>query len=93
MAWSPIRRNNCGLVAVYYFGALFGCFIGGKIGDRHGRKFTVGLGAGMAILVGTLQAGSQNANVTICARVITELGVGGINAVSLIPVEEMGMWC
>jgi MFS family permease len=30
-----------GLVAVYYFGAMFGCFIGGGFGDQYGPKKAV----------------------------------------------------
>jgi MFS family permease len=70
-----------GLVAVYYFGAMFGCFCGGKIGDLYGRKKAVALGSFLAIIGGALQAGSQNASMTIVARTICGLGIGFINTV------------
>lgn len=70
-----------GIVAVYYFGAMFGCFIGGKIGDRFGRKKAVVFGSVLALMGGALQAGSQNASMTICARTICGLGIGTINSV------------
>ena len=34
-----------------------------------------------ALLGGALQAGSQNSNMTICARVICGIGIGFINSV------------
>lgn len=70
-----------GLVAVYYFGAMFGCFFGGKIGDLYGRRKAVALGSFLAIVGGALQAASQSANMTIVARTICGLGIGFINTV------------
>lgn len=70
-----------GLVAVYYFGAMFGCFLGGWVGDRQGRKMAVTFGSILALTGGSLQAGSQNSNMTICARVICGVGIGFINSV------------
>ncbi|KAK5215854.1 hypothetical protein LTR96_011320 [Exophiala xenobiotica] len=72
-----------GLVAAYYFGCLFGAFFGGSIADRYGRKKGVWVGSLFCILGGSLQAGSQNTNMFLCARVIAGLGVGFIN--SIIP--------
>ena len=63
------------------FGAMFGYFIGGKIGDRFGRKKAVVFGSILALIGGALQAGSQNASMTICARTICGLGIGTINSV------------
>lgn len=73
-----------GIVAVYYFGAMFGCFIGGKIGDRFGRKKAVVFGSILALIGGALQAGSQKASMTICARTICGLGIGTINSVCFL---------
>ena len=70
-----------GLVSVYYFGAIFGCFISGFIGDRFGRRIAVALGSALAIVGGALQAGSQSANMTIVARTVTGLGIGFVNTV------------
>ena len=79
-----------GIVAVYYFGAMFGCFIGGKIGDRFGRKKAVVFGSVLALMGGALQAGSQNASMTICARTICGLGIGTINSVCFFLVVFFG---
>jgi MFS family permease len=51
-----------GLVAVYYFGAMFDCFIGGRFGDKFGRRKAVVLGRMFTLLGGALQAGSQLAS-------------------------------
>jgi MFS family permease len=72
-----------GLAAAYYFGAMFGGFIGGWAGDRFGRKKGAFIGASLSLIGSALQAGSVNANMFICARVISGLGIGFINV--LIP--------
>lgn len=72
-----------GLAAAYYFGAMFGGFIGGWAGDKFGRKKGAFMGAVLSLLGSVLQAGSVNANMFICARVIAGLGIGFINV--LIP--------
>ncbi|KAG8629956.1 hypothetical protein KVT40_001575 [Elsinoe batatas] len=72
-----------GLAAAYYFGAMFGGFIGGWFGDKYGRKKGAFLGALLSLLGSALQAGSVDANMFICARVIAGLGIGFINV--LIP--------
>lgn len=77
-----------GLVSVYYFGSMFGCFIGGKFGDRFGRKKAVILGSMFTLLGGGLQAGSQNSNMTTCARVICGIGIGFINSVWTSPCTD-----
>jgi MFS family permease len=70
-----------GLVAVYYFGAMFGCFCGGRLADKAGRKLAIAVGSAFAVVGGALQAATVNSNMTICARVITGFGVGFINTV------------
>lgn len=72
-----------GLVSVYYFGAMFGCFIGGRFGDRFGRKLAVVLGSLFILLGGSLQAGTQNSDMTICGRVICGIGIGFNNSVCI----------
>jgi MFS family permease len=71
-----------GLVAIYYFGAMFGCFMGGRFGDKYGRKKAVVVGSLFVVVGGALQAASQNSNMTLVARVICGLGIGFINSVS-----------
>ncbi|OQD75725.1 hypothetical protein PENDEC_c006G04528 [Penicillium decumbens] len=73
-----------GLVAVYYLGTLFGCFLGGWLSDKLGRIKIVFVGACYCLIGGALQAGSINDKMFICARVITGLGTGHLNAI--VPV-------
>jgi MFS family permease len=73
-----------GIVAVYYFGAMFGCFAGGRLADRSGRKLAIIVGSLFAVLGGSLGAGAQNSNMILCARVIAGFGVGFINTVCCI---------
>lgn len=70
-----------GIVAVYYFGAMFGCFAGGRLADRSGRKLAIIVGSLFAIVGGSLQAGAQNSDMILCARVIAGFGIGFINTV------------
>lgn len=72
-----------GLAAAYYFGAMFGCFIGGWAGDKYGRKKGAFMGAALSLLGTALQTGSVNADMFIVARVVAGLGIGFINV--LIP--------
>ncbi|KAK6382976.1 hypothetical protein LTS17_003646 [Exophiala oligosperma] len=78
-----------GLAAAYYFGAMFGAFIGGWLGDKLGRKKAAFLGALLSLLGSALQCGSINANMFICARVISGLGIGFINNIILSWVSEL----
>jgi len=78
-----------GLVAVYYFGSMFGCFIGGWCGDKLGRKKGVWIGSCFCMLGAALMAASQNANMFICARVIAGVGIGFINAIVPPWVSEL----
>lgn len=70
-----------GIVAIYYFGAMFGCFIGGRFGDKFGRKKAIVVGSILTLIGGGLQAGSQSSNMTLVARFIGGLGIGFINSV------------
>lgn len=72
-----------GIVAIYYFGAIFGCFAGGRFGDKFGRKKAVIVGSILTLIGGALQAGSQSCDMTLVARVICGLGIGFINSVCL----------
>lgn len=61
---------------------LTDCFTG-WIGDKRGRKEGVFIGACLSVLGGSLQCGSINSDMFICARVITGLGMGFI--MSIVP--------
>ncbi|KIX99125.1 uncharacterized protein Z520_04701 [Fonsecaea multimorphosa CBS 102226] len=78
-----------GLAAAYYFGAMFGAFIGGWLGDKLGRKKAAFTGALLSLLGSALQCGSINANMFICARVISGLGIGFVNNIILSWVSEL----
>ncbi|KAF2501521.1 general substrate transporter [Lophium mytilinum] len=73
-----------GIVSVYYLGTLFGCLLGGWVGDKVGRIKTIALGAAWAILGASLQCSAQNANWMICARALNGIGTGILNAI--VPV-------
>ena len=72
-----------GIVAVYYFGVLFGCFWGGHLADKFGRRRGVFLGTLWAMLGAALQASAQNDNWMICGRVIAGMGTGHL--VNIVP--------
>ena len=78
-----------GLTAAYYFGAMWGCFIGGWAGDKYGRKKGVWTGTIFCMVGAALMGGSINANMFICARVIAGIGIGFINAIIPPWVSEL----
>lgn len=57
-----------GIVSVYYLGTLFGCLLGGWVGDKVGRIRTIALGAVWAIIGASLQCSSQNHDWMICGE-------------------------
>ena len=63
---NPILQG--GIVAIYYFGTLIGCLLGGWYGDRAGRIKTIGIGAGWAVLGATLQCSAQNKDWMLCGE-------------------------
>ncbi|KAK4544381.1 hypothetical protein LTR36_004272 [Oleoguttula mirabilis] len=86
-AGDPVVTNSLlqgGIVSVYYLGTLFGCLLGGWVGDKIGRVRTIALGAVWAILGATLQCSAQNHNWMICARAVNGIGTGILNAI--VPV-------
>ncbi|KAF3761917.1 general substrate transporter [Cryphonectria parasitica EP155] len=73
-----------GIVSVYYLGTLFGCLLGGWVGDKVGRVRTIALGALWAVVGASLQCSSQNHKWMICARAVNGIGTGILN--SIVPV-------
>ncbi|KAG2037042.1 hypothetical protein BDR03DRAFT_864791 [Suillus americanus] len=73
-----------GIVSVYYGGSLIGALLGGSIADRSGRIAAIILGVIISIIGAVFQASAMNITWMCCARVVTGLGVGAIDAV--IPV-------
>lgn len=65
----PVVTNSLlqgGIVSVYYLGTLFGCLLGGWVGDKVGRIKTIALGAAWAVLGASLQCSAQNHDWMIC---------------------------
>lgn len=86
-AGDPVVTNSLlqgGIVSVYYLGTLFGCLLGGWVGDKVGRVRTIALGAVWAILGASLQCSAQNSDWMICARAVNGIGTGILNAI--VPV-------
>lgn len=68
---------------------MFGCFIGGWSGDRLGRRRGVFVGGVLCFIGGSLQTGGMNANMFICARVISGIGIGFINSIVCSWISEL----
>lgn len=56
-------------------------YVQGWVGDKLGRKIGTLMGSLMCLAGGALQAGSHNANMFICARVIAGCGIGFISTI------------
>lgn len=70
-AGDPIVTNSLlqgGIVSVYYLGTLFGCLLGGWVGDKIGRIRTIALGAAWAVVGAALQCSAQNHDWMICCK-------------------------
>ncbi|RDB17655.1 Sugar transporter STL1 [Hypsizygus marmoreus] len=78
----PTRQG--GIVSIYYLGTLFGCLMGGVIGDRVGRLKTMLIGGLWVIIGAALQCSAQNLVWMLCARFINGIGTGHLNAI--VPV-------
>ncbi|KAK9476209.1 sugar transporter STL1 [Lipomyces japonicus] len=73
-----------GIVAIYYFGTLWGCLLGGVLGDKLGRIKSIGVGCAWAVVGAALQCSAQNTAWMCCARVINGVGTGILNCI--VPV-------
>uniref|UniRef100_A0A060TCU3 ARAD1D41998p n=1 Tax=Blastobotrys adeninivorans TaxID=409370 RepID=A0A060TCU3_BLAAD len=73
-----------GIVAIYYFGTLWGAVLGGHVGDWWGRVNAVRIGCVWVMLGAALQASAQNTNWMLCARIINGVGTGVLNVI--VPV-------
>ncbi|KAF8537071.1 putative MFS monosaccharide transporter [Trichophaea hybrida] len=73
-----------GIVAIYYFGTLIGCFLGGWAGDKYGRIKGIAFGAAFAIIGAGLQCSALNVSWMLIARIVNGVGTGILN--SVVPV-------
>jgi MFS family permease len=64
------------VVSVFTGGAFFGAALGGPMGDRLGRRWTILIGAVIFCLGGALQTGAQSLAYLYAGRSIAGLGVG-----------------
>lgn len=60
---------------------MWGCFIGGWVGDKLGRKKGVLIGSLFCLTGAALMAGSVDSNMFIIARIVAGVGIGFINAI------------
>ncbi|KAF2158520.1 hypothetical protein M409DRAFT_30988 [Zasmidium cellare ATCC 36951] len=74
------------VVAIYTIGCLFGALFAVPLGNRYGRRRALAVHAVVGIIGQTLQASSFSLAQLIVGRIVTGLGVGGINA--LVPVWQ-----
>ncbi|KAI2642492.1 general substrate transporter [Xylaria nigripes] len=84
---TPVITNSLlqgGIVSVYYLGTLFGCLLGGWLGDRIGRIKSIAVGTVWAVFGAALQSSAMNSNWMIGARAVNGIGTGVLNAV--VPV-------
>ena len=72
-----------GVVSIYYLGTLVGCFWGGSISDKYGRKSGTFFGTFWCIVGAALQSAAQNANWFLCARLIAGVGTGYL--ITIVP--------
>ncbi|UNI20853.1 hypothetical protein JDV02_006902 [Purpureocillium takamizusanense] len=78
-----------GIVAVYYLpGTLAGCLLGGWLGDKYGRIWTIGVACVWCIVAAALQSAAMNANWMFCARVLNGIGTGILNAITPVWATE-----
>lgn len=68
---------------------MFGCFFGGWTGDKLGRRRGFLVGGLFCFLGGALQAGGRNANMFICGRVLSGIGIGFINSITCSWISEL----
>ncbi|GJN67990.1 MFS monosaccharide transporter [Purpureocillium lilacinum] len=78
-----------GIVAVYYLpGTLAGCLLGGWLGDKYGRIWTIGVACIWCVVAAALQSAAMNANWMFCARVLNGIGTGILNAITPVWATE-----
>ncbi|EPE34774.1 MFS general substrate transporter [Glarea lozoyensis ATCC 20868] len=74
------------MVAIYEVGCFIGSVVTSIFGERLGRKKCIGTGAVIMVLGAILQATAYSRAQMIVARVVSGIGMGGIN--STVPVFQ-----
>jgi MFS family permease len=84
-----LTLDSLNQVAVFYLpGTLFGCLLGGWLGDRYGRITTIGWACIWCIITAALQAAAMNSDWMFCARAFNGVGTGILNAVTPVWATE-----
>ncbi|KNG47070.1 general substrate transporter [Stemphylium lycopersici] len=76
------------VVAIYTIGCLFGALSTISIANRLGRRYSLVLSAAIASIGLVLQASSFSLAQLIVGRIISGIGVGGVNAVVPVWLSE-----
>jgi MFS family permease len=84
--FQPTGDEIGAVVSVFTGGAFFGAGLGGAMGDRLGRRWTIFFGALVFCLGGALQTGAQALSYLYAGRAIAGLGIGIL--VMIIPVYQ-----
>jgi MFS family permease len=84
--FQPTGNETGAVVSVFTGGAFFGAGLGGPMGDKLGRRWTIFAGALVFCLGGALQTGAQALSYLYSGRAIAGLGVGIL--VMIIPVYQ-----
>ncbi|KAK2612018.1 hypothetical protein QQS21_001983 [Conoideocrella luteorostrata] len=89
---NPIIKNALlqgGIMAIFYFGTLVGCLVGGAFGDKFGRISTIGLGALWAIFGASLQSAAENPSWMLGSRFLNGIGTGILNGIVPVWASEL----
>jgi MFS family permease len=81
--FQPTGNETGAVVSVFTGGAFFGAGLGGPMGDKLGRRWTIFAGALVFCLGGGLQTGAQALSYLYAGRAIAGLGVGILGKIHL----------
>lgn len=78
--WELREAQKIMLTQSLFLGIMAGLLLGGYLGDKKGRKFTMNLGISICLLFGYLSALASTFPVFLMLRFVTTLGVGLIQS-------------